>query len=202
MTTGGASAPSAASHDLLGFYAGFISRCLAMVIDTLIISFSFIALTWFVSVTTTMLQVRTFLGFSVNAIPGFTGFVDFLFGPVSAGLLTGLYVLSYHVFFWALTGQTPGKALLGVRVVTIYGNRISPWRGILRFFGYFLAVIPLGIGLLWVMVDDQRQGWHDKLAKTFVIYTWAARPDEEFLVDELQELHQISQNSKAGSHRD
>jgi uncharacterized RDD family membrane protein YckC len=113
-----------------------------------------------------------------------------------------MYVLSYHVFFWALTGQTPGKALLGVRVVTTNGHRISPWRGILRFFGYFLAVIPLGIGLLWIMVDDQRQGWHDKLAKTFVIYTWAARPDEEFLVEELQELHQVSKNLKAGGQRD
>ena len=201
MTNQAAASP-ASSHDLLGFYAGFISRCLAMAIDTLVISFSFIAITWFVSVTTTMLQLRTFLGFSVNAIPGFTAFIEFLFGPISAGLLTGLYILSYHVFFWALTGQTPGKALMGVRVVTTDGHRISPWRGILRFCGYFLAVIPIGIGLLWIMVDDQRQGWHDKLANTFVIYTWAARPDEQFLVDELHQLHQGSQKAKVGRIKD
>jgi uncharacterized RDD family membrane protein YckC len=191
-----------ASQDLLGSYAGFISRCLAMVIDSLIISFSFIALTWFVSVTTTMLQLRTFLGFSFNAIPGFTGFLDFLFGPVSAGLLTGVYILSYHVFFWTLTGQTPGKALLGVRVVTTDGKRISPWRGILRFCGYFLAAIPLGIGLLWMLVDDQRQGWQDKVAGTYVIYTWAAQPDEQFLADEIRELHRVSQHQKMGSGKD
>jgi uncharacterized RDD family membrane protein YckC len=60
----------------------------------------------------------------------------------------------------------------------------------------------MGIGLLWIMVDDQRQGWHDKLAKTFVIYTWAARPDEQFLVDELHELHQVTQKTIAGRSKD
>jgi len=38
-----------------------------------------------------------------------------------------------------------------------------------RYFGYFLASIPLGLGLLWVAFDKRKQGWHDKLAGTVVI---------------------------------
>lgn len=38
-----------------------------------------------------------------------------------------------------------------------------------RYLGYFLAVIPFGLGLLWVAFDSKKQGWHDKLAGTIVV---------------------------------
>lgn len=182
----------AGSHQedsLLGSYAGFISRLLAMALDTVLISFTFIAMTWFVSVTATMLQLRTFLGFSINTVPGSAGFIDALFGPAAAGLFTLLYIVAYHTFFWTLTGQTPGKAMMGLRVVTRSGRRVTPLRGVLRVVGYLLAGLPLGLGLIWILVDDCRQGWHDKISGTYVIYTWAARPDERFLAEEIQQLH-------------
>ena len=31
-------------------------------------------------------------------------------------------------------------------------------------------------GYLWVLVDNRRQGFHDKLAGTFVIYSWPEDP--------------------------
>ena len=185
-------------QDLLGYYAGFISRTLAFAIDTAITSATFIALTWFVSVTATTLQLRTFLGFSAGTLPWFKSFVDFLFGPVSAALLSFTYILVYHVFFWVLTGQTPGKALLGVRVVTIEGKRVPPLRGILRFASYLLSALPLGLGFLWVLIDDNRQGWHDKIAGTYVIYSWAARPDERFLAEELERVNGVDQTYNEG----
>src|SRR5512147_2288497 len=110
--------PDARRNDLMGCYAGFMSRLLALLIDTLIVSFSFVAITWFVSVTTTMLQLRSFLGYSINSIPGSSNFINQLFGPVVGVILTLTYVAFYYVFFWSLTGQTPGKMLLGVRVVS------------------------------------------------------------------------------------
>lgn len=186
--------PSTQPQDLLGYYAGFISRGLAFAIDTAITSATFIALTWFVSVTATTLQLRTFLGFSAGTLPWFKAFLDFLFGPISAALLSITYIASYHIFFWALTGQTPGKALLGVRVVTIEGKRVPPLRGILRFASYILSALPLGLGFFWVIIDDNRQGWHDKIAGTCVIYAWAARPDERFLADELDRVNDVDQS--------
>jgi uncharacterized RDD family membrane protein YckC len=173
---------------LLGHYAGFISRFLALVLDTFLISITFIALTWFVSVTTTMLQLRSFLGFSINRIPGSEAFIEAIFGPLGGSLLTAAYITTYHVFFWVLTGQTPGKALLGLRIVTLQGKRLSPLRGLLRFAAYFVSALPLLLGFLWVLADDRRQAWHDKIARTCVVYTWDARPDERFLVEEIRRL--------------
>jgi uncharacterized RDD family membrane protein YckC len=37
------------------------------------------------------------------------------------------------------------------------------------------------LGFLWILIDNRRQGWHDKMAGTCVIYNWPARPDENFL---------------------
>ncbi len=181
--------PMIQPDNLLGHYAGFISRLLALIVDAIIISVTFIAITWFVSVTATMLQLRSFLGLSINMIPGSAKFIEGIFGPVGATMLTILYISSYQVFFWMLTGQTPGKALLGLRVITTNGKRVTPLRGLLRLIGYVISAMPLYLGFLWVLGDDRRQGWHDKLAGTFVVYTWAARPDERFLAEEIKTIN-------------
>jgi hypothetical protein len=39
-------------------------------------------------------------------------------------------------------------------------------------------------------VDRQQRSWADLLAGTRVVYTWEARPEEEFLADELERLGQ------------
>jgi len=78
--------------------------------------------------------------------------------------------VGYPVVFWVLLGQTPGKLLMGVRIARTNGQRLTIGRALLRYLGYWLSAIPLGLGFFWVLVDDQRQGWHDKLAGTYVIY--------------------------------
>lgn len=176
----------------LGYYAGFISRLMAMVIDTVIISFSYVAITWFISVTVTMLQVRKVLEFWIENIFGVVGIIDRFTSPSAIGTAALLYAVFYYVFFWSLTGQTPGKAVLGLRVVTTKGERISPLRAALRFCGYIVSAVPLFLGFIWILLDNRRQGWHDKIAGTYVAYTWAARSDEEFLADEIQQLHSYS----------
>jgi uncharacterized RDD family membrane protein YckC len=37
------------------------------------------------------------------------------------------------------------------------------------------------LGFFWVLADNQRQGWHDNLARTYVIYAWKAVPHAIFL---------------------
>jgi uncharacterized RDD family membrane protein YckC len=175
--------------NFLGHYAGLVTRLSAMILDIFIIAVTFVSLTWFTSVTATILELRSYLGFSVSAIPGSDAFIDALFGPVAGSLLTLLYITGYHVIFWVLIGQTPGKALMGIRVITLDGCRLSPWRALLRYLGYYVGAVPFALGFLWILADDRRQGWHDKIARTCVIYTWAARPDENFLADEIQELN-------------
>jgi uncharacterized RDD family membrane protein YckC len=96
--------------------------------------------------------------------------------------------VAYHIFFLATAGRTPGKAFIGVRVLTSDGGRLSWPRATLRFVGYLISALPLFAGFGWVLIDDYRQAWHDKLAGTLVVYTWAARPDEEFLASEIKRL--------------
>jgi uncharacterized RDD family membrane protein YckC len=84
------------------------------------------------------------------------------------------------LFFWTLTGQTPGMTLMGLRVVTTDGHYVSLGRSVRRLIGYFVSALVLWLGFLWILVDDRRQGWHDKIAGTCVVYNWSARPDETF----------------------
>jgi uncharacterized RDD family membrane protein YckC len=40
---------------------------------------------------------------------------------------------------------------------------------VIRYLGYYVSTIPLGLGLLWVAFDPRKQGWHDKMAGTVVV---------------------------------
>ncbi len=169
----------------IGYYGDFVSRLLAFVLDAVTISVSFTILLWLISVTASTMQIRAILGFSLKQFPQVLDLVDRLANPEALAAWAGLYMLAYHIFFTTLTGQTIGKAFLGLRVVTIEGKRLSLWRAILRLAGFFMAVSIVFLGLLWVIVDNRRQGLHDKIAGTYVIYTWDAVPDEQFLADEI-----------------
>ena len=41
---------------------------------------------------------------------------------------------------------------------------------ILRYVGYYLSAIVVGLGFIWVAFDARKQGWHDKIANTVVVY--------------------------------
>ncbi len=190
-----------ASKTLLGHYAGFVSRLLAFFIDVFLISISAVAITWFLSVTATMLQFRTILGISINALPAFKPFVDTLLSLKIGSLIFLLWVITYHVFFWSFAGQTPGKAFIGLRVVPMRGGKISLTRALIRFCGYCFSALLIGLGFLWIVIDDRRQALHDKLAGTVVIYTWEARPDERFLAAEIKEIHERHTTTASEDHK-
>jgi hypothetical protein len=65
---------------------------------------------------------------------------------------------------------TPGKMLLRLRVVDAHtGQAISTPKAIGRYLGYYVSVLPLMLGIIWVGIDKKKQGFHDKLAGTVVI---------------------------------
>jgi uncharacterized RDD family membrane protein YckC len=106
--------------------------------------------------------------------------------------LAYLCVLAYFPFFWT-RGSTPGMKLLGVRVVrTEDGRRIGGLRAVGRFLAFILASIPFYLGLLWPLWDRQRRGWHDMLAKTFVIRAPAAEGRRRLLIFALIGLGVVS----------
>lgn len=163
-----------------GHYAGFVARLLAFVIDVGILTISLGLIVWFVAALNGLFRLESFFG---NLI-GLSTFHNVMTAVVS--LAGTLFVIGYPLFFWVLTGQTPGKMLIGLRVITLDGHHVSLWRAVRRLIGLVLAALPLFIGFLWILIDTRWQGLHDKLAGTCVVYSWPARPDETFLRDHLQ----------------
>jgi uncharacterized RDD family membrane protein YckC len=74
------------------------------------------------------------------------------------------------IVFWSYRSATPGKMILRLTIVDAStGASPSTRQFVLRYLGYYLATIPLLLGILWVGIDRRKQGWHDKLAGTVVI---------------------------------
>lgn len=74
------------------------------------------------------------------------------------------------VLFWISRQATPGKMAVGARIVDAKtGGNPSTGQLLGRYAGYYLAAIPLLLGLVWVAFDPRKQGWHDKLAGTVVV---------------------------------
>ena len=81
--------------------------------------------------------------------------------------------IAYYLYFWSAAGggQTLGMRIFGLRVVKTDGGELGLGGAALRYVGFILASIPALLGLIWVAFDREKQGWHDKIAKTYVIRT-------------------------------
>lgn len=73
--------------------------------------------------------------------------------------------------FWSWKQATPGKLLLKTKIVdAVTLEKPSTKQLIIRYLGYIPSMLVLCVGFIWVAQDARKQGWHDKLAKTLVIY--------------------------------
>ena len=144
-------------------YAGFWIRSIAFLIDFVIISIP-IFIMQAVVVSLVMAGDVSAEGFMIWGLRN----LDLL--GWAYWVYFGLVVL-YFAGFWSWKGATPGKMLLKLRVVNTetllppdVGNSIA------RYFGQIISSIPFCLGFFWAIWDKKKQGWHDKLAGTAVIY--------------------------------
>jgi uncharacterized RDD family membrane protein YckC len=136
---------------------GFWVRVVAALVDLVIVSVLQLALVFL---------LIYILGLTDGITSGDTK--ELLAGLV--GIFSTLVGLIYYVFFIGYCGQTPGKMALRIKVIRTTGEDIGYGRAFLReVVGKFVSGIVLGIGYLWVAFDPQKQGWHDKIAGTYVI---------------------------------
>ena len=84
-------------------------------------------------------------------------------------LLMIVIAITYFSIFWVKKGATPGKLLMGIKVVKVDGSPITYGDAILRYIGYIVDAIVCCLGYIWILFDPIGQGWHDKIAKTRVI---------------------------------
>jgi uncharacterized RDD family membrane protein YckC len=149
--------------------AGFASRLIAFIIDLVIIS-----------ITTTVIviginEIITFFGIKILLTRWMSHSVN---AEIISSVIKILVVLAYYIFsvlyfamFWSLVNYTPGKYLLGLRVVRTDGRDLGFWRSVLRAVCYYLSALLLFMGFIWIIFDKKRQGLHDKIAGTVVIYS-------------------------------
>lgn len=133
----------------VGTRAGFARRLGALVLDGVAV--------W----------VVFFLVLAVSAVIG---------GATESGglTLTTFFwcVVGYTIFaLWFLSqGKTPGKWMVGVRVVDKRSGAIPGLGRMLvrEIVGKFFSGLFFGIGYLWAVFDKEGQAWHDKVAGTVV----------------------------------
>ena len=78
--------------------------------------------------------------------------------------------LGYILWFWANRGATPGKKMLGLRIVREDGEEPLGWgTAFMRLVGYMVSGFILYIGFLMIAFNPEKQGLHDKIAKTRVL---------------------------------
>jgi uncharacterized RDD family membrane protein YckC len=139
-------------------YAGFWIRFVSYLIDVIPIG-----------VVGAVLNVSTGTGIHCTGISGATTVCTA--GTGSLGSWLGFLVLgTYWTLTWSLLGASLGQKALGLRVVNAAdGQRIDIGKAVLRYIGFVISIIPFALGLIWAAFDMRKQGWHDKIAGTYVV---------------------------------
>jgi uncharacterized RDD family membrane protein YckC len=75
--------------------------------------------------------------------------------------------LLYQLLFFTLTDATPGMHYAKIALCTF--NDDNPSRSALRarIAALLLSALPLGLGFLWVVFDEDSLGWHDRITQTY-----------------------------------
>jgi uncharacterized RDD family membrane protein YckC len=90
-------------------------------------------------------------------------------GLVWCGTSAVLLPILYYTLTEGAYGQTLGKALFDIRVVTADGRPIGYGRAFARLLTLPYALLPGGLGLLWAALPPAKRAWHDYISATRVV---------------------------------
>lgn len=107
--------------------------------------------------------------------------IGLVIGLVFSGNLVSQILISlaagiaYSVYFIGSgSGQTPGMHLLNIRAVdAVTGGRVDYGRAFIRYLVGIVSQLPCYLGYFWMLWDPEKQTWHDKASKTYVVPTSA-----------------------------
>jgi len=154
----GAAQPARAS------YAGFWIRFVASLIDGIIMG-----------VVAGILQVAVFGSMFLSPALQQGGTPDPTVVAPYLGMIGLVYVVNialastYEAFFVAKLGATPGKMVIGVKVLRPDGSMVSLGRAYGRYFSKFISAITLFIGFIMAGFDSQKRALHDMICDTRVV---------------------------------
>ena len=164
-------------------YAGFWKRFLAYLIDQIIIGL--IELILFVPIVlifgTGLFSIFTYENYDqfTSVIYNTQYYEDeysvaaiamIIFAVIIISVLSIVIQWLYYAFQESSTKQaTLGKSLINLKVVDLYGNRISFGRATGRFFGKILSGLIFNVGYIMAAFTERKQALHDILANCLVI---------------------------------
>ena len=129
--------------------AAMSRRLLAVVVDGTLIAGAFLA---------AVLVAEA----KMNDLPGIK---EIEMGAAAALLAIGVL---YHAFFLTLADATPGMRYAHISLCAFDGRRPSFARRCGRLGALLLSVATLGLGLAWVIFDEDHLSWHDRLSRTYL----------------------------------
>lgn len=144
-----------------GNYAGAVSRLLAFAADVAIAWFSLLIILWLASMAVSLV------------IPSDIS-IKQEYRWVAAASIAVWFPL-YFAYQWSLSGKTLGMAIFGLRVVTSEGAPISNRAAVIRTITLPISILLAIFGLAGIILRPDHRAWHDRFAKTCVVYDWDAR---------------------------
>jgi uncharacterized RDD family membrane protein YckC len=73
----------------------------------------------------------------------------------------------YQVFFLMLAGMTPGMRYAGISLCTFDDEKPSREQMRRRVGAVVLSLLPVGLGVLWAIFDEDHLSWHDRISRTY-----------------------------------
>jgi len=92
-----------------------------------------------------------------------------MFKKESDGGVLMLWFAIYNIVLWATRSTTIGGVICGLKLVRLDGRKVDAGIAIVRGLSAFLSLFVFGLGFLWVVFNDHKQSWHDKIAGTTIV---------------------------------
>ena len=170
-----------------GHYAGAVSRFAAysidLVVSTAVFALALAAISW---------GVRIITGHDVS----------WNRSNIVVAVIFVIWQFVYFGYCWAVSGRTPGMAMLGIRVVRADGTILPPKQAILRSLVFPLSFLLFGLGFIGILVQHEHRALHDLIAGSAVVYSWDARAAQLRFLARQAELPEAGRPSPAAARPD
>lgn len=131
--------------------------------------------------------------------------IDF---SVNVGLITAMIVVTgynpffvipiifffgiFKLYYWTQS-TTFGKSVLNMKIIRMgTKDNLNFFQMVIRqTVGKLLSFSILNLGFIWIIIDNENQGWHDKILDCVVI-------DMDHTLDEIQENTEPTRNFYIG----
>lgn len=148
-------------------YVGFWARFVAFIVDSIVMSLLLIPLGYMLYDSGTIDDLIT----AYSNLPSDPAAMEEVqMNPWLEFLLNIVFPAVFFLLFWFYKSATPGKMVINAVIVDAETlGKPTKWQLGLRYFGYYVSVILLCLGFLWIAFDSKKRGWHDLMAGTLVI---------------------------------